>query len=439
VLASTPGTPSDQLGVGELIDGLPSATPEAVLVLFSPAAAEPRGPFVLAASASAPSASAGLTATASAALEREAELEAGGQDVLSSLAGLALPAALGPQAGLIADGIDAVGISSYGGPSSQASISGEPSARTIAGVTQGVLATIEALDESTEPPEHGPPTYARAGDDLIPGWALSAFALALILPALLVALDAMFRANREDGELVAALAWAGSRAAPLLAALATALTCSLLGALPELRAPLPPAFGAGAGGVASVVAIIAATLVTAFLLGDWRRPRGVPRRSAIAASGVVCTLPGLALWLVNPYAALLAAPACHAWVVLGSGPDRPRRRAGAILAALAGTLPGTAALVAASSSELLGGGSPWWALAALGDGRLSVAVVLCACFGLGAQLAVVALSLAPREPSSTRPQPRTAAGWTDDLALERPSRPRRARYRPQAGQTPGGS
>lgn len=442
VLASTAGTPGDALGAEELVEGLPRS-PEAVVALLSPAASRPSGPFVLQASATTESASAGLAATAADALGREAGLPAADRapGAVASLVGLALPSALGPQAGLIGAGVDAIGISSDGGPSGGASGGEEPSPATLQGFARATVATVEALDESAEPPPHGPGTYARVGDDLIPGWALAMLALAVLLPAMLASLDAVFRANRaRDGQPVAALAWAGSRAVPLLAALAVALGCALVGLLPELRAPLPAAFGAGAGGVAAVVAILAAALGTAVALGGWRGPSGVPRGSAIAATGLVASLSGLAMWLANPYAALLAAPGCHAWVVLaGRGGDSPGRRAVAVVAALAGALPGLGALALASSSELLGGGSPWWALAALGDGRLNLGVVLSGCFLLGALAAVISLALgegeARRRQAPRRGPRRGAPSWTDDPPSDRSTE----RSSGPAGRNPGGS
>ena len=410
VLASTAGTAGDGLGVEELTDRLPGARPEAVFALTAPAAAEPRAPYLLSASDGRSSPSAGLVATVGNSLSEQARLESSPPGALGSLTRLALPAATGPQAELIGREIDAVGITSDGVPSPDGEP--EPSPRTLGGVAASTIAAVEAVDDAAAAPAHGPSSYAVIQGDLIPGWTLSVLALALIAPALLTSMDAIFRVRRRAGGAGLAIVWAASRTAPLLAGVAIAVACSLIGLLPELRPPLPTLFGAGAGGIAALVLILAAICASAWAIRIHVVPAELPREACLAAAGLVCSLAALALWFFNPYAALLAALAPHVWLVLE---DSERQGAGA--AVLAGVLvaatPGAAALILASGSAEFGGGSPWWALAAIGDGRLGLGLVLAAAFGLGAQLALVTLAFSPAH-RPPRVDHRKRGRWTDD-------------------------
>ncbi|UJA18921.1 hypothetical protein HJD18_01005 [Thermoleophilia bacterium SCSIO 60948] len=408
-IASTAGTAGDALGVEELLERLPGM-PEAVVALSAPAAAEPRAPYVLSASDGRESPPAGLVATATAALEEQAGLETGSPGALESLTRLALPAASGPQAVLIGEGVEAVGMTSDGVPS--AGGEPEPSSRTLGAVAESVIATVEALDESATPPPRGPGTYAVIQGDLIPGWTLSLLALCLILPAVVAALDATFRVRRRGYGAGAAMSWAATRTAPLLAGIAVAVACSLVGLLPPLKTPLPSLFGAGAGGIVALVLIVAAMVASAWAVSIHRVPTRVPREACVAGAGLACSLAALVLWFFNPFAALLSAAAPHVWLLL-DGDARAGRRALVVAGVLAAAVPGLAALILASASPQFGGGSPWWALAAIGDGRLGLGVVLAAAFGLGAQLALIALALSDLR-KGTRPGEASRGEWTDD-------------------------
>ena len=113
-------------------------------------------------------------------------------------AGSRIPSGLGEQAPLIAEGIDAVAISSAGErPLAAADDQLDDLApESIDAFGRAIQSAIGALDVAVAEPVHGPSAHIEIGRNLVPGWALAALALALILPAAVAAVDACARAMR---------------------------------------------------------------------------------------------------------------------------------------------------------------------------------------------------------------------------------------------------
>jgi len=115
VLVSTGGGGDGATGAREFADHYPERSLiDAALVISQPGAAQPEPPFVLPWSAGPQSTAIQLTRTAAATVSAEVGRPAGLESSFGDLLRLALPTALGEQAPLIEEGIDAVAISGAG-------------------------------------------------------------------------------------------------------------------------------------------------------------------------------------------------------------------------------------------------------------------------------------------------------------------------------------
>jgi len=157
----------------------------------------------------------------------------------------------------------------------------------------------------------------------IPVWAVRLLVLVLILPVLVTTIDGLARARRRGHSIVRWVAWV------LLAALPFALAATLVlaaRAVGLIGAAPPRPVGVGAislqdGGLSLLVGL--AVVIVAGLV--WLRPalarllRARPDHGPYgdgAAAGVLLVLcvVALAVWLTNPFAALLLVPALHLWM-----------------------------------------------------------------------------------------------------------------------------
>ena len=212
---------------------------------------------------------------------------------------------------------------------------------------RATLRTLTALDQGPRP-QHGPESYVQAVSQVLPGWVLSLLAGSLLLPVLVASVDAFARA-RGAGRWTCCAGCAGSAAwvAPFLAALALAA--------------VPGAGGRNAGAASGARAARTCSRWTVPRLPCWRecsrrwcsrtssrrwlavRPDSELREPVEPGAGVALALAiaagSLLLWLVNPYAGLLAVPAAHLWMLTvahascasappAGGPDRARSGAG---------------------------------------------------------------------------------------------------------------
>ena len=395
VLASTSGTAAGAAGARELLEGLPERdSVEAVIVISQPGASEPRAPFVVTSSSGRSSGPLRLARTAELAVATQAEERAERPSPFTQLARLAIPSGIGDQAPLIADGLDAVAISSAGErPLAEADDGLEHlSTASVDAFGRAIQSTVDALD-TAGPADELPNPRLELSDNLVPGWTLALLALALILPAAVAAVDACARAVRGGADLGASLAWAVARGLPFLGALLALYGLALVGALPHPPFPFDPGLYQLGGRAAVVLSLVlAAGIATAVLL----RRRGVRASAApdatVAALGLVAAAAGSVLWLTNPYLALLAAPLAHLWLLATRPPGAPRTVASIVLGALA-CLPVIAALVAVATALELGAGAPWTLTIMVADGQVKLLTMLASCFLAGGALGAVALCL----------------------------------------------
>ncbi|MGH2873384.1 MAG: hypothetical protein ACRDL5_13110, partial [Solirubrobacteraceae bacterium] len=190
VLASISGS-QGAAGAAELTHELPGPV-DAVIVLGDVAAAHPTQPIVLPWSARSSVAPSLLRNTLAAALSSQASLKVGAAGLGAQFTRLAFPFTLGVQGPFAAASIPAVELSLTG---ERAPLPGEPVAGTgrITDIGRAVLSAVSALDAGRPVPAPSP--YLLLDGKLVPGGALSLFSLALLVPVLMTAVDAVARAR----------------------------------------------------------------------------------------------------------------------------------------------------------------------------------------------------------------------------------------------------
>ncbi len=370
---------------------------DAAIVLAQPGSAAPAKPHVLRDSTDDRSTSAQLVQTAEQAIADHGEHSSRSRGAFADLARLAMPTAAGEQAGLIAEGLDAVAISSAGErplPSVQDEAA-DLDPETLGRFGAAALAVVLALDQTSTPLEHGPDSYVEFAGNLIPDWALATLALALLLAAAVAALDGLAKTIRRGGA-ARALTWAGGLALPPLATFLFIHVLSALGLVPSPRYPFDPGrFGIGFGELL-VMLSIATVLVAGYVrTGLPHPPPSSPRRALVAAVGAVSVAAALVSWLLNPYLALLLAPLAHLWLA-SARPRSPGRAATIVLVALA-LVPALLALRAVTGAV---GAGPWDLTLMVADGQIGTLTVIALCPLAGALLGLVAIASRPGEDPS---------------------------------------
>jgi hypothetical protein len=121
-------------------------------------------------------------------------------------------------------------------------------------------------------------------------------------------------------------------------------------------------------------------------------------------------LTGAVLWLINPFAALFALPALHAWLWLLDPELRPLPVAGMLLllAGLAG--PVLLGVEYAAAAGLGPAEVGWNGVLLIAGGVLDPATVVCLAAGLGCLTGVLAISRATRRQPRPEQAPVTVRG-----------------------------
>ena len=311
---------------------------DAVIVLSNLGAGSAHGPVVIAWSNDDRRGGIGLQRTATASVREELGTEPSEEGALGQFVRLAHPLGLGAQGPLLTDGLEAIRISGSGElppPEDQRGLE-DVSVDRLGQLGRASLRLVSALDSAAEPPEHGPRSYIAVSRKVLPGWVLGIFAGALLFPALVGSIDALARSRRRRE---AAPGWwrvIGLWSLPFLAAFAMAELLVLLDQAPDAgTAPAEPGLHPLDG---EAVAALGACLATALLVWLLVRPR-LRRVVAAAGSGgaaattaVALSVATLAVWLLNPFDALLLLPAVHVWMLATlSGLHLSRRGAAAVV------------------------------------------------------------------------------------------------------------
>jgi peptidase M28-like protein len=359
-----------------------------------------------------------LQRTLADAVVHEAGVQPGAPSAIGQLAHLAFPLAVGEQGVLDEAGIPAVLVAPSGeaGPPIRAAVSAqEPvSAERLQGFGRAVLSTVDALDSAPDV-SHTMQTGVLLQRKTVPAWALRALVGTLLLAPLLVAADGLARVRRRRRPVARWTLWTLSCALPFLACALLAYLLGLLGVLAAPAIPVPPgALPLDAAALTAVLAV-ALTFALAWLLwGMFVRRMHWGARPDPDVAGLAMLLVLLAIsalvWVVNPYAALLALPALHLWLLVVSPELRPSRPWSLGLVAL-GLAP--LALLIAFYAHQLGLGPAavaWTALLLLAGGHIGLLGALLWSLALGCASAAVMLA-------ARAPAPLAGPGGSDGVEI----------------------
>jgi hypothetical protein len=408
ILVSTDGSSTGASGAAALASAyLDPDVVNGIVALEQPGPASLHQPFVLDSSTGAGSTSAQLVRSAELSLSTQAQLHSHEPGPFGQLAALALPAGLGEQAVLIDRGFDAVGLSAAGEtplPASRDRTS-DLSAATVGEFGRAAFDLVSALDAAPGPPVHGPGAYLEVGGNLVPGWALATLAIALLLPALVAAVDAMARASRR-GALSLAARWAAVRPLPLLAALVVLYVLALVGVVPRPPFPFDPQrYGIGAGELCCFGFLAICAGVVWWRLGRNRMRARLLPQAAATALGIGATGALAVIWIANAYLALLLVPLAHPWILQAGSRRRPGRLLVVGAIALA-TVPLILGALSVAGRLDLGGAIAWHLAIAIGDGGIAVPIALAGAVLAASLGALVVVAGAGPEAGPPGPAPR---------------------------------
>ena len=391
VLASVDGSTLGEVGTAKLVDELgPEGLIDAVLVVSDLGSRTRHGSFVQAWSNNPGRAGIGLARTVAESIRQELDQPVEGTGVLGQLAHLSFPIGIGSQGVLLEDGFDSVRISGSGDlpPEGEGPVDAVDEDR-LGTLGRATLRTVTAIDQDGRP-QHGPESYVLAVSQVLPGWVLALLGGTLLLPVLVASVDAFARARRRQLPVVPWLRWVGAWTAPFLGGFALAELLALTGATPTPPpAPVPPADLPLDGPALAVLGGVAAAMALAFALARLlaARPDASLRMPVEPGAGVALALAlsvaALLLWLVNPYAGLLAAPAAHLWMLAVLIRPVPRRRTRIVMIVL-GLVPALLVtlyyLVTLSMDPLEGA---WYLLLLVTGHSVGLVTTLVACVMLG--------------------------------------------------------
>ena len=434
VLVSTSGGSGGGAGARAWAREQDAGAIDGVLVLGDLASAEWHKPWVVPWSNGRSQPPIGWRRTVEAAVRQEVGADPGGSRASAQWARRALPLGVSEQAEVNREGVPAVllQISGERGPDDRGRLSRE----RFTQLGRAALRTVTALDEAGRRAAGGEtrPAFASEPDgvvtlrNVLPTWSVRLIVLCLLLPALLAALDAYFRARRHKLRTGPWLGWALAAGLPVPLAWVWLRVLGITGALPAPRGPvLPddlPLTSGQAAALASVALALAGGVVAARLLTrPYRSARGNPAAGAAGAAvgALVCGVT-LLVWIPNPYAAALLLPAAHLWLLLGAPQTRMRGALGWV-ALGAGLLLPAFVLVAEMQALRVGpfGLTRLWLIATAG-GHVSALSALVVGALAGCVAALVRVLLARRRieaiaPKHERPRTRGPATYAGPGSL----------------------
>lgn len=328
VLVSTSGTTTGFAGARAWARAGPGGPVDGVIVLGDMAGTRIAKPWLVAWPASPGATPLGLERTLQASVRREIRGDAGGPRALGQWIRRALPVTVSEQGPIGAEGVPAVLLSESGelGPAED-----EPVLESrLDAFGRAALDAVGALDEAGPRTLQNAPSGIVTMRNVLPDWAVRLVVGTLLLPALLAALDAFFRARRRRIPTVPWLTWLAVASVPLPVAW---LWLRGLGATAIIEAPdapvLPDRFPLETSGAVAMGSALLAGALACWIArfaagtarhaapaeGNGRRPRPTPGLDglAVAAGLWICALAAVA-WLLNPYAAGVLVLAAHLWL-----------------------------------------------------------------------------------------------------------------------------
>jgi hypothetical protein len=394
VLASTSGS-QGTAGATRLASTL-NGPVDAVIVLGDLASERAHQPIVVPWSDGTRVAPPALRNTLAAALNAQAALTVGGTGLGGQFAHLAFPFTISEQAPFGVHGYPAVELSMSGerGPAPNGATGGEAEVNSLG---RAVLQTISALDGGRTVAAASP--YLLLDGKVVPGWAISLFVLALIVPVLMTTIDGAARALRRHRQVWRWLALVLATALPFMLGAAVVMSARVVGWL-KIAPPGPvpagsvPLSGAGIAvlGLATCVAILGLVILRPFALNLFRHEQS--SEGGVPALLVVLCAATFGIWMINPFAALLVVPALHLWMP-AINPDLRLPLPARLLLVLLGIVP--VALVVVYYALSLGYGpldAVWTAALLIAGGGVTPLAVLEWSVVLGCTVSAFALSAA---------------------------------------------
>ncbi len=339
---STTGGSGGAAGARAAVSRL-QARPAAVLVLGDMASERPRKPYVVPFSNGRGQAPVQLRRTVEAAARAELGTDPGGYRAATQWVRQAFPITVGEQGAFGRAGLPAVLLSASGERPPAAGA--KTSDRRLQAFGRAALRAIFALDNGPTI-RGGPVPVLQTARKILSGRAIRLLGGALMLPVLLVAIDGFARARRRREPVGRRVLWVLLTALPFTLTGAVAMLLVLVGLIdPAPRQAVPAGAltldgATTAGGVTLLLVFALAWVVRGPLL----RAAGIHGRvedgwaaPAVATLVVLC-LAAVVVWVLNPFAAVLLAPALHLWL-LAVTPDWRWPRPARVLAVLVGLLP----------------------------------------------------------------------------------------------------
>ncbi|MDA0181063.1 hypothetical protein OJ997_12215 [Solirubrobacter phytolaccae] len=352
VIVSTTGASNGFKGARDWARSEAGGPVDGVLVLGDLASNNLRKPWVVSWTGTPSAVPLGLERTVQAAVRRETRADPGGPHAVGQWVRRALPVTLSEQGPIASEGLPAVLLSASGelGPDEGATVY-RKRLRAFGRSAVRAVGALDAVGRQDAPAFEGTASGISTLRNVAPDWTVRLVVGTLLLPALLAALDAFFRARRRHVPIGSWLAWLAVAAVPLPAAwlwlrvlAATGLVDAPAGVVNPARWPV---------GTSGIIALVSAAIVAALVwFGarlvarafartpaaeqpvNGRRGPGAPgvEGLAVATALWLCVLVGLA-WVRNPYAAGLLVPAAHLWLFAATG-WRGRAAAAALVVGL---------------------------------------------------------------------------------------------------------
>ncbi|HEV7460381.1 MAG TPA: hypothetical protein VGN78_07590 [Solirubrobacteraceae bacterium] len=410
VLVSTSGASGGNAGASAWARA-PGGPVDAVVVLGDLASTRVRGPLVVPWSNGLGIAPIGLQRTVAQSLSLETGRHVSQAGLGGQFARLAVPLTTSEQGEVAVHGLPAVLLTLAGER-------GAGAARTVSQdrlqeMGRTTLRTLTALDASAQgmPAPRGELLFSRK---IVPGWAIRLVVGALILPALIAAIDGFARVRRRREPVGRWMTWTLAGVVPFVVAWLFALFLEFTGLLPVApAAPVPAgAIPLDAAGIASMVAVALVVVVGWLALRPLvlrvAHARAAPDSpGAAAAVLLVFTLLGTAVWAVNPFAAALLVPGLHLALLL-LAPELRLRRGLQVFALVLALAP--LALIVVYYGDEFGlslGEIPWATLLLAVGGGFGIPGVLAWCLGLGVLGDVLAILYARGRGAPKPDAPRT--------------------------------
>jgi len=407
-LVSLEGARTDEAGARRLAQGLDPVGVEAVLALSGLGARATLESPIVAWSNDSSRTSPRLTRTAGDAVRQEIGSLPGQESVPAQLVRLGFPLGLGAQGVILERGLQAIRFSGSGElPAPERSLEALDEER-YAALATAVLRTISALDERGLPSAEPPSTYLAGERQVVPGWSVLLVAFALLVPALVTVADGFARAGRRRGRVGAWALWALAGALPFAVAYALLRLLALVGLVPGFAVAIPPA--AEPPTTWAIVLLVGLAVVSAlgWFLGRRalvRRLHGLSRPSAPAAGAAVALtvcLAVLAVWALDPLAALFLVPAVHLW---SGAAITERPRLGLVLVMAGLVLPLAVAVLYLERLSLGPLEGLWYLCLLVAGGHVSPPAALLGCILVGAFCSLVAVLAARAGEQAGAPPP----------------------------------